>query len=1362
MKRFAKTIISIAALGMCFSLAACGDSQPAMSDFERQTREIYESGLREGSIQDLTYEEWLESIKGQDGKDGKDGHTPVVTIGDNGHWYIDGVDTGISAQGPKGDQGNPGKDGVSIVSIELTSSSNNIDTYTITYSDGHTSIFKVTNGVDGSQGIQGEKGGDGHTPVIKIGSDGHWYVDDVDTGISAQGPKGDQGPQGEQGQQGPEGPQGPQGETGADGSSVLTGKGVPSTDIGENGDSFIDLDSWDFYIKVNNVWVKQGNIKGADGQQGPQGEQGAQGETGATGANGQTPYIGDNGNWWIGDTDTQVKAAGTDGISITSVVLIEAQGSGGCNTYEIHFSNGSSYQFYVYNGNNGNDGEPGKTPFIGENGHWWIGDIDTWVPATGATGEAGQTPRIGENGHWWIGEHDTGIDAQGPKGEQGDKGIDGTSLLSGYGAPSNDIGKQGDTYFDYLTGDIYKKGDKIWQEVGSVKGPQGEQGLNVYSNVGAPEPDLGRDGEMYVDVGNWDIYVKSNGYWYLRGNIKGDQGEAGVATKIYTNSIDPDSSQGEQGDIFINTLTGDLYEKYDGIWYLRGNIKGVQGEEGTQIFAYHQVPTSEFGRDNDLWINLLTGDLYKKSNGEWVSYTNLKGPKGDQGVSITSTYIDENGDLIVEFSNGNTTNAGHIKDVTTYTVNFWVDDDLIATREVLKDTTVSRPTDEETAGYTINGWYLDDLGNQVDWIFDGYFAYTVHDNIDLHAKNYSCNQYEITFSDPTFGNVVDSLLIEYDHEYHLPIISHEGYTFSGWKDENDNLWSDDYYRIPASINLTAVWNANTYTVSLNPNGGSVDSSSINVIYDTAYTLPIPTRLNYIFLGWYDGDNRISNSATWKLSSNKVLTAKWTNVTNTYVFDAGDGQCEIESMIIGWEDEYTLPTPTLSLFGYTFDAWYLDDTRIELTGTWTYSNTGGTLVARFVDNATMLVINSYGVLTGVVDKNITELIIPETVTMIGSTAFSGCSSLRALNIPETVTQINNNAFSDCSSLGTVNYYGTIESWLSLNGKEYLKSNIKIHLFLDGNNYETTSIVVPNDVTRIKSYAFRNCSSLISIKLSDSLTSIEHHAFYNCYSLTSIEIPEGVTGIGDYAFYQCYRLVEVINKSSLSIGKGSGNGFAGLYSLQVIHDESDSKLYTDNNGFITYVDGDDVLLISYIGKETSISVPNNVIKIHKYAFYLRSSLTSITLSPNVSLIDEYSFYGCSSLPSIEIPEGVTEIGAYAFYLCSSLTSITFPDNVASIGEHAFVHCTSLTTVTFGDNVGRIYNNAFAYCTSLTTVTFGNSVVKIYENVFSNCSNLSVINFGGTQSKWNSITKDANWNKSVPYLVVHCTDGDVIYEQ
>lgn len=194
MQRLSKTIISLASLGMLFSIASCGSSETPMSEFERKTRDIYESGLREGSIKDQTYEEWLESIRGEDGKDGQDGHTPIVIIGENGHWFIDGVDTGISAQGPQGEQGpqgNPGKDGVSIVSISLTSSSNNVDTYTISYSDGTSSTFTVTNGVDG-QSIKGDPGKDGHTPEIKI-VEGYWTVDGVSTGILAQGPQGEPG-----------------------------------------------------------------------------------------------------------------------------------------------------------------------------------------------------------------------------------------------------------------------------------------------------------------------------------------------------------------------------------------------------------------------------------------------------------------------------------------------------------------------------------------------------------------------------------------------------------------------------------------------------------------------------------------------------------------------------------------------------------------------------------------------------------------------------------------------------------------------------------------------------------------------------------------------------------------------------------------------------------------------------------------------------------------------------------------------------------------------------------------------------------------------------------------------------------------
>ena len=115
---------------------------------------------------------------------GEDGHSPKVTIGTNGNWFVDDVDTGVSAKGEKGDKGEQGEDGRGIVSIKLTSSEGNVDTYTITYTDGTTSTFTVTNGKDGEQGINGE---DGHSSEISISEDGYWVIDGEKTDFKATG-----------------------------------------------------------------------------------------------------------------------------------------------------------------------------------------------------------------------------------------------------------------------------------------------------------------------------------------------------------------------------------------------------------------------------------------------------------------------------------------------------------------------------------------------------------------------------------------------------------------------------------------------------------------------------------------------------------------------------------------------------------------------------------------------------------------------------------------------------------------------------------------------------------------------------------------------------------------------------------------------------------------------------------------------------------------------------------------------------------------------------------------------------------------------------------------------------------------------
>ena len=110
-------------------------------------------------------------------------------------------------------------------------------------------------------------------------------------------------------------------------------------------------------------------------------------------------------------------------------------------------------------------------------------------------------------------------------------------------------------------------------------------------------------------------------------------------------------------------------------------------------------------------------------------------------------------------------------------------------------------------------------------------------------------------------------------------------------------------------------------------------------------------------------------------------------------------------------------------------------------------------------------------------------------------------------------------------------------------------------------------------------------------------------------------------------------------------------------------------------------------------------------------------------------EYAFYGCSGFNgTLTLPENLTSVSRYAFYNCSSLTGVTLPKDLIALGERAFMNCSSLQNVILPGSVEHIGFNAFAGCSGLESFAILDNDNPEFETVFAGANEIGTSIFDG----------------------------------
>ncbi len=500
----------------------------------------------------------------------------------------------------------------------------------------------------------------------------------------------------------------------------------------------------------------------------------------------------------------------------------------------------------------------------------------------------------------------------------------------------------------------------------------------------------------------------------------------------------------------------------------------------------------------------------------------------------------------------------------------------------------------------------------------------------------------------------------------------EGYTFDGWytarySAAEEYRWNFDIDFAAEDITLYAKY-VKTATVIKYETCGGYERNPIAVSQGHEVTyLPVPVRqtgdIAYNFLGWYFDEQYTKEAkAPLTVTSDITLFAKWSDSVDLSMFDILD---------LGNSSGYSVRVRTVAK----------NDIAGSVTVPMRY---GGELIVRIETNGFEDCIN------------ITQLTVPDSVTIVGNYAFQGCKSLEKIVLPDSLKQIGAYAFKNCEKLSDVNFPSQI---ISINADIFRTAPLmqeKLEQDENGMFYWGTAFLGKSCYVKGK-------------KIEDNET-------------TSLTVRQGTTVAAVYSLYYMNALKEVTFADSVR------------YLPSNIFEDSEKCVVETINLPASYEDAmtlttffpSSVKTLTLDESNENFSIVNGCLIRNKDMQLIASTAQATAIPDGTVIIGKNSFRN-KPIDTVLIPDTVTAIYANAFKDCD-FTSVVLPDSVGVLDSTAFAGCSEMLSIKFGAGINLQNADLFADMKRLSSleVSENNPYMLSLSSVLYRQGNFAIIYF------------------------------------